>query len=103
MRTFRYARYLVLGAWSFSGCWRLEFGAFSPPHSNTKNTTKGHMNNHIKLNATAVNTRSEMETLVREIAGLKLNERLLTTGMDAEIQAVRSSYEGRLATLTQVL
>ena len=60
------------------------------------------MNKLIKLNAPVVKTRAEMETLVRDIARLKLNEKLLVAGMDAEIQAVRNNYEGRLNTLAQV-
>ena len=61
------------------------------------------MNNQIKLKSPAIKTRAEMETLVREIAGLKLNEKLLTVNMDGEIQSVRDTYEARLGTLTQVL
>jgi phage host-nuclease inhibitor protein Gam len=62
------------------------------------------MNNQIKkLKSPAVKTRSEMETLVREIAGLKLNEKLLVDNMDSEIQTVRDTYESRLATISQVL
>ncbi|MDB6020491.1 MAG: Mu Gam family protein [Pedosphaera sp.] len=61
------------------------------------------MNKLIKLNTPTVKTRPEMEILVREIARLKLNEKLLVAGMDAEIQAVRDNYEGRLGTLAQVL
>jgi len=61
------------------------------------------MNNRIKLKSPAVKTRVEMETLVRDITGLKLNEKLLIAGMDAEIKAVRDSYESRLTTITQVL
>jgi len=61
------------------------------------------MNNRIKLNPPAVKNRFEMETLVREISGLKLNEKMLAASLDAEIQAVRDSYETRLGTLTRVL
>ena len=61
------------------------------------------MTNPIELDQTAIKTRSDMETLVREIAGLKLNEKFLAANMDAEIQGVRDSYETRLATLAQVL
>jgi phage host-nuclease inhibitor protein Gam len=59
--------------------------------------------NRIKLKSAAVTTRIEMETLVREITSLKLNEKLLTNAMDAEIQGVRDSYEGRLGAISQVL
>jgi phage host-nuclease inhibitor protein Gam len=61
------------------------------------------MNNRIKLKTSAIKSRSEMETLVRDIAGLKLNEQLLTAGMDAEIQGVRDSYKARFGTITEVL
>ena len=61
------------------------------------------MNNEIKLRTPAVQTRAGMETLVRDIAGLKLNEKLLLTGMDAELQAVRNQYESRLNTVARVL
>ena len=40
---------------------------------------------------------------MREIAGLKLNETLLTANMDTELQGVRDHYEGRLNSLAQVL
>jgi len=61
------------------------------------------MNNRIKLKCPAVSSRAEMETLVREIAGLKLNEKTLAAGMDAELKAVRDNYETRLATITELL
>lgn len=61
------------------------------------------MNNRIKLKTTTVKTRSDMDTLVREISGLKLNEKLLTAGMDAELQAVRENYEKRLLTISELL
>jgi phage host-nuclease inhibitor protein Gam len=61
------------------------------------------MNKLIQLNTPAIKTRVEMETLVREIARLKLNEKLLLAGMDAELQGVRDNYESRLNTLTQLL
>jgi phage host-nuclease inhibitor protein Gam len=61
------------------------------------------MNNRIKLKSPAVKTRAEMETLVREIAGLKLNEKLLAASLDAELQGVRDNYQSRLDTLAQVL
>ena len=61
------------------------------------------MNNRIKLKSPAIKNRSEMETLVREIAGFKLNEKLLAASMDAELQSVRDNYKSRLDTLAQVL
>ncbi len=57
----------------------------------------------IKLKLPAIKTRTEMETAVREIAGLKLNEKLLAANMDAELQSVRESYEGRLVSLAELL
>ena len=61
------------------------------------------MNNRIKLKYPAVRTRTEMETLVREIASLKLNEKTLIAGMDAELNAVRDNYEQRLGAIAQLL
>ena len=61
------------------------------------------MTTRIKLKSPAVKTRSDMETLVREIAGLKLNEKLLAASMDAELQNIRDNYKSRLDTLAQVL
>lgn len=60
------------------------------------------MNNQIKLKS-IVTTRPEMEALVRDIAGLKLNEKLLLARMDGELQAVRERYQGRMETLARVL
>jgi phage host-nuclease inhibitor protein Gam len=74
----------------------------NPPHLCVA-STKGSMNNRIKLKTPALKTRAEMELLMREIAGLKLNETLLAANMDSELQGVRDSYEGRLASLAQVL
>ena len=61
------------------------------------------MNNRIKLKTTTLNTRTGMELLVREIAGLKLNEQLLNASLDAELQAVRDSYSARFNTLAEAL
>ena len=61
------------------------------------------MNNRIKLKCPAVRSRAEMETLVREIAGLKLNEKTLAAGLDAELKAVRDNYEQRLGAIAQLL
>jgi phage host-nuclease inhibitor protein Gam len=58
------------------------------------------MNNRLNLKSPPIPSRAEMETLVREIAGLKLNEKFLAARMDAEIQAVRDRYEGHLASIT---
>ena len=61
------------------------------------------MNNRIKLKTSAVKTRADLETLVREIAALKLNEKLLAASMDAELQAVRENYEKRLGSISELL
>ena len=61
------------------------------------------MNNRIKLKTPAITNRIEMEGLIRDIAGLKFNEQLLNSGMDAEIQAVRDKYRSRLNTVAEVL
>jgi phage host-nuclease inhibitor protein Gam len=61
------------------------------------------MNNRIKLKSPIIKTRAEMELVMREIAGLKLNETLLAANMDSELQGVRDTYEGRLTSLTLVL
>ena len=51
----------------------------------------------------AVKTRAQMEALIREIAALKLGEKLLAASLDAELQSVRDNYETRLAPLAQSL
>jgi phage host-nuclease inhibitor protein Gam len=61
------------------------------------------MNHRRLLKTPAVKTREQMETLVREIAGLKLDEKLLLAGMDRELRAARDRYEARLLTLERVL
>jgi phage host-nuclease inhibitor protein Gam len=61
------------------------------------------MNNTLKLKSPIIQTRAEMETLIREIAALKLDETLLAARMDAEIQTVRGNYEERLAALSPAL
>src|SRR5438270_802494 len=68
-----------------------------------RRSRKKPMNNRIKLKTPAIKNRSEMETLVGEIAGLKLNEQLLNAGMDAEIQGVRDNYKARFGTIAEVL
>ena len=61
------------------------------------------MNKIVQLKTSPINIRLTMEALVGEISRLKLNEKLLVTAMDAELQAVRDNYENRLATLKQLL
>lgn len=50
----------------------------------------------IKITRPAIRTRSEMESLVGDIAALKIRERKLTAQMDARIKAARDEYEGAL-------
>ncbi len=52
---------------------------------------------------TKAETREQMESLVREIAGLKLDEKLLLAGMDRELRAARDRYESRLLSLERLL
>ncbi len=52
---------------------------------------------------TKAETHAQMESLVREIAGLKLDEKLLLAGMDRELRATRDRYESRLLALEQLL
>ena len=61
------------------------------------------MNNRIKLKYPPVLTRAQMETLVREISALKLNEKTLLAEMDAQLQAVRDEFEPRLTAIAQLL
>ncbi len=52
---------------------------------------------------TKVETREQMEALVREIAGLKLDEKLLLAGLDRELRVARVRYESRLLALERSL
>jgi len=61
------------------------------------------MNRPIHRKSPAVKTRDQMESLVREIAGLKLDEKLLLAGMDRELRAARDRYESRLLALERLL
>jgi len=61
------------------------------------------MNHRRPLKNPAVKTHAQMETLVREIAGLKLDEKLLLAGMDRELRAARDRYESRLLALERLL
>ena len=61
------------------------------------------MKHQNRLKSPAVKTHTQMETLVREIAGLKLDEKLLLAGMDRELRAARDHYEARLLTLERLL
>ncbi len=61
------------------------------------------MNDHIKFKTPAVKTRAQMESLVREIGGLKLDEKLLLADMDRELRAARRRYEARLLPLARLL
>lgn len=55
------------------------------------------MTTRIKRTGRAIETRAQMETLVGEIAELKIKERQLSADLDAETQAVRERYEAPLA------
>ena len=55
------------------------------------------MTNRVKIKITAPATREAMESLVGDIAALKLEEQRLKNEMDAQLQVVRENYEGRLA------
>ena len=56
-----------------------------------------------QLKSPAVKTRARMETLVREITGLRLDEQTLLAGLERELQAARDRYETRLLSLTRLL
>lgn len=59
------------------------------------------MSSRIKLKTAAPRTREEMETLVGDIAALKIRERELKARMDADLKEVRDRYEGQLAGLSE--
>ncbi len=61
------------------------------------------MNHRHQLKFPAIKTREQMESLVREIAGLKLDEKLLLAGLDRELRAARDRYESRLLALERLL
>lgn len=50
------------------------------------------MTDRIKLKTAAPKTREEMEVLVGEITALKIKERKLKAGMDAELKAMKDDY-----------
>jgi phage host-nuclease inhibitor protein Gam len=56
-----------------------------------------------QLKSPVVKTRAQMETLVREIAGLRLDEQTLLAGLERELQAARDRYETRLLALARLL
>ena len=61
------------------------------------------MNHRHQLKTPAIKTREKMESLVREIAGLKLDEKLLLACLDRELRAARDRYESRLLALERLL
>lgn len=61
------------------------------------------MSNRIKLTVAAPRTREEMETLVGDIAALKIKERQLTAEMDLKIKTVKDHYQGQLSGLNESL
>jgi phage host-nuclease inhibitor protein Gam len=56
-----------------------------------------------QLKSPVVKTRAQMEMLVREITGLRLDEQMLLAGLERELQAARDRYETRLLTLARLL
>jgi phage host-nuclease inhibitor protein Gam len=61
------------------------------------------MNDQAQFKTPAVQTRAQMDALVREIGGLKLDEKLLLADMDRELRAARRRYERRLLPLARLL
>jgi phage host-nuclease inhibitor protein Gam len=57
----------------------------------------------LKHTVIAPRTREEMEALVGEITTLKIQERTLKARLDAELTAVRESYEGHISDITEAL
>jgi phage host-nuclease inhibitor protein Gam len=89
--------FLAATVWSLAACAWTRFCSVFHFRPNQP-TPKVPMNK-----TTPIPTRPEMETLVREIAALKLEEKLLSARMDEEIQAARGRYEDRLAALAVAL
>lgn len=56
-------------------------------------------NTRIKFKVTAPKTREEIETLVGDIAALKITERTLKAEMDAHLKQVKDGYLDRLTAL----
>jgi phage host-nuclease inhibitor protein Gam len=56
-----------------------------------------------QLKLPAARTRAQMEMLVREIAGLRLDEQTLLAGLERELQAARDRYETRLLAFARLL
>lgn len=61
------------------------------------------MSNRVKLKIEAPRTREEMETLVGEIAALKIEERRQTAEMDEALRRLRDSYQERLTSIKERL
>jgi phage host-nuclease inhibitor protein Gam len=72
-----------------------------PVNQNQK--PKRNMNHRRPLRNSAIKTHEQMESLVREIAGLKLDKKLLLAGLDRELRAARDRYESRLLALERLL
>jgi phage host-nuclease inhibitor protein Gam len=70
---------------------------------NQNHQPKENMNHRHQPKSTAIKTHEQMESLVREIAGLKLDEKLLLAGLDRELRAARDRYESRLLALERLL
>jgi phage host-nuclease inhibitor protein Gam len=56
-----------------------------------------------QLKSPVVKTRAQMEMLVREITGLRLDEQMLLASLERELQAARDRYETRLLALARLL
>ena len=55
----------------------------------------------IKIAASTIQTREEMEALVGEITALKTNEQRLTAEMNEAVNAVRQNYEAQLGAIDE--
>lgn len=75
--------------------------AISNPEPNPE--PKGKMNQEKKTETPGVKTRGQMAKLIREIVGLKLDEKLLLTDMERELREARGRYEARLRRLARLL
>jgi phage host-nuclease inhibitor protein Gam len=55
------------------------------------------------FDATLIKTRGQMSHLVREIAGLKLDEKFLLADLDRELRDTHDRYEKRLRKLARII
>lgn len=61
------------------------------------------MNQPNPFETTVVKTRGQMSHLVREIAGLKLDEKFLIADLDRELRDARDRYEKRLRKIARLM